>query len=418
MHYLINCYITGFLVSVFFFLSGCSNQPDSLRVYFAQHERTELIKEKFNFLKSETNIEVIPHGNLKERERPIDLLSQRDIDLTVVANSSPYKPNIEMVLPVYRGLLHVLIRKDLEVNINDKFLENKNIYIRDGTTAVQDFLKFFVNFRKIDHSSLTIAQEFNPEKTEVVIIFSPRLEKWQFLENYRLISFGEVDQLGRGSYAESLSFHLPMLKPVIIPANSYVGLSGNEQPVLTLSVDMLLVTHNQVDNRIIQNLAQSLIENRNELSADFPSIFYSISDQFDELDFQYPLHAGARNYIERNSPTFLERYAETINVLVYLFVLSITAVIAILRWRDQKRKDRIDKYYERLFEIREKLRQSTTDDHQDYLESLYQIEREAFQLLIDEKVASDDSFNIFLTLLHTTTELAEQKSVPEPPGKK
>ena len=179
---------------------------------------------------------------------------------------------------------------------------------------------------------------------------------------------------------------------------------------------MLLVTHNHVDNSTIQNLARRLIENRNQLSAAFPSIFYSITDQFNELDFQYPLHTGARNYIERNNPTFLERYAETINVLVYLFVLSITAVIAIFRWRDQKRKDRIDKYYERLFEIREKLRHSTTDDHRDYLESLYQIEREAVQLLIDEKVASDDSFNIFLTLLHTTVELAEQKSAHNAPS--
>ena len=70
----------------------------------------------------------------------------------------------------------------------------------------------------------------------------------------------------------------------------------------------------------------------------------------------------------------------------------------------------IDVFYSRLFEIRDQLISHGYDHSADTIRALYDIEREAFALLIDEKVASDESFTIFLTLLHETVELAQEKA--------
>ena len=114
----------------------------------------------------------------------------------------------------------------------------------------------------------------------------------------------------------------------------------------------------------------------------------------------FPLHSGARRYIDRNEPSTLERYAETINMLVYVTFLLLTAGVGFARWHARRKKDRIDHFYSRIMAIRVR---ALKEPRLPLLAELQQLELEAFDALIKEKLAADESFRIFIELLTRAT---------------
>ena len=150
---------------------------------------------------------------------------------------------------------------------------------------------------------------------------------------------------------------------------------------------------------MIYELAKTLIEQKPRFVAIAPNLFRDIREDFDPLDLNFPLHVGVRRYLARDEPGLLERYAETINMLVYLAFLILTSLIGFSRWRSHRKKDRIDTFYTRVLAIAER---SAVEDHALLGRELDALEREAFESLIAEKLAADESFRIFTEILAST----------------
>ena len=77
------------------------------------------------------------------------------------------------------------------------------------------------------------------------------------------------------------------------------------------------------------------------------------------------------------------------------------------------KKNRIDRYYSDILNIEKDL-----DEENDpkmlvkHLEKIRLLKRNAFKLLIEEKLTADESFRIFITLANETAEQIE-KMLPE-----
>lgn len=196
------------------------------------------------------------------------------------------------------------------------------------------------------------------------------------------------------------------MKSKVIPALTY-DLPGNKKALLTVAVDTLLVTRKEVSEATIYKLTQTFLEQKPRFTAIAPHLFSGINESFDPLALNFPLHRGARAYLQRDDPSFIERYAETINLLVYLTFLFISAFLAFTRWRDHRKKDRIDVFYDRVLAIRDEQGKRSTEER---LAELQALEREAFSSLIAEKLAANESFRIFTDLLATArTEIADNE---------
>ena len=188
---------------------------------------------------------------------------------------------------------------------------------------------------------------------------------------------------------------MPELQPIDIPSLTY-DLPGNEKTLRTLAVDTLLVTRKALPEDVIYELTRTLVEQKPRFMAVAPTMFSGVREDFDPLDLNFPLHIGARRFLMRDEPGLLERYAESINLLVYLAFLLLTGLLGFARWRAQRKKNRVDTFYTRVLAIRERAR---TEDPSPLLQELSELEREAFSLLIEEKLAADESFRIFTDLL-------------------
>jgi hypothetical protein len=184
----------------------------------------------------------------------------------------------------------------------------------------------------------------------------------------------------------------------VIPARTY-DIPGNENNLVTIGTDTLLVTRKDTPERVIYELTRTLLEQKPRLTAVAPQLFRDVNESFDPLDLSFPLHSGARRYINRDEPSLLERYAETINLLVYLTFLLLTGLLGLARWRSRRKKDRIDTFYRRVLAIRER---AEGEDPERLLEELIALENEAFESLIAERLAANESFRIFTDLMTRT----------------
>ena len=81
---------------------------------------------------------------------------------------------------------------------------------------------------------------------------------------------------------------------------------------------------------------------------------------------------------------------------MYLVFLLLTGVVALARWRAHMKKDRIDHFYAEVMSVRDRM---DSAEPQALLRELDALEREAFDKLIREKLAANESFRIFTDLM-------------------
>ncbi|NQZ82702.1 MAG: hypothetical protein HRT52_16965 [Colwellia sp.] len=381
-------------------LSACQQAPDSLRLGLSL-QSVDKTKQFSNIIAQHAEIDLHMVA-FKKGDQPLDMLVKRQVDLMVIENSAKYREGIAAVLPLYTGVLHILYRSDLKLTTPQDLIKGRTLFLGNSSTVSRKFVETIAKLRGIDEKEYQIVDRLSPGKTDVVFFFSaisPAFKQHN-LKGYRLYSMGRPESLGLGSIAEAIQYVFPQMKPFIIPVNTYPGF-GNEQAVVTISVDMVLVTHQDISEQVIYRLMQTLVEQKAKLTSLSPSLFFGITDQFEPLKLNFPLHQGTRRYLERDRPSFFERFAEMINMLAYLSVLLLTSGGAFYRWRRQRKKDRIDRFYLRVLAVREQLDELSLLAA---LQQLKEIENEAFQLLIDEELVADESFQIFLTLLKQTVE--------------
>ena len=223
------------------------------------------------------------------------------------------------------------------------------------------------------------------------------LEQEGVAGEYRFASFGSSEDIGRGSEIDRAILLNPRLSPFIIPVGTYGDLP--EEPVLTLAVDKLLVSRPDVDEAVIYDLIGEMRRLQPALAATRPLLFQGLSREFDASGSTFVLHPGAQAFTQRDEPTFYERYSGVAEVLVTLVIGLISGGYAVIQIYHRRRKNRIDRFYTDVMSIRDSISdRSSAADKAEAVEQVRKLQNEAFDMLIREKLAADESFRIFVTL--------------------
>jgi TRAP-type uncharacterized transport system substrate-binding protein len=343
---------------------------------------------------------------------PLEHVAQGKADLALVENSSTFKSGVRAVLPVFESVLHVLVRDDFEPQDENSPLRGASIYIANNSSAGANFVSLVTQRQGLSALDYSVVLKPQADRPDVIIYFgaiNPTNLTWA-PQGYSLVSLDNSLNPKRQFYEEGIGYTAPNMKPKVIPTLTY-DLPGNENPILTVAVDTLLVAGKNVPELLIYKLTRTFLEQKPRFTALAPHLFSGINESFDPLSLNFPLHRGSRLYLERDEPGFLERYAETINMLVYVTFLLISAFLAIGRGRARMKKDRIDVFYERVMVIADQKHEASCEQ---LLQQLDALEREAFNSLIKEKLAANESFRIFTDLMaRTRAELKEQKQFGE-----
>jgi TRAP transporter TAXI family solute receptor len=401
-------------ISVLVLYTACYEETPHYKIAISDastsmhHVGMPLIK----LLEKELNVEFDVVDTSTGSVEHIRLLSEGKVDFAIALTTAGNEElkntdydNIRTVSPLYNQILFIIYNDSLKPKKLKDLVSGKKIGlgVKKGGTAqfTQKILKEF-GIDTTDYISVYTDNKDNicSEKIDVSCSFTsfnnPRIIKMLKQKELKLFSLGSVDYAYRGSSVDGICKKLWTAKPLIIPKNTYY--SKPDKPVLTVSVFTSLLCSKDISPDFIQKLTELIIQKKSKLIKDNP-VINQISEKNLQKTHYYPLHEGVHLFLDRYQPSFLERYAESIALFLSIAIILSGIISSYRKWNKQRKKDRIDVYYEEVLQIDE-ISKNTKDASvlMKNLESLYEIRNRAFENLIKEKLSADESFRIFTSL--------------------
>ena len=401
----------AFLTFALIVLVGCSKEAIDLEILVSVEEPANTI--------AEAMIPVLePRGfsaTIVEVESPDEILqtvAQGDADLAVIEEPLGMNIGLTTVLPLYPIVLHVMHRSDVNPISFADLLRDKHVYAGPVTGAARSLLAELTRDFGLSADEYTLHDypwTADPYP-DVYFIFGGLLDKDSRagLSDYRFFSFGSASALGSGTIAEGIALSYANIRTFILPEAIYGDL--NDKPILTLATRSVLVASPELDGQVVYDLAEQLVEHSQILAQHYPLVNQELNMMFEPASLTQPLHPGARRFVDRDKPGFLERYVELIALGITLLAALGSGLVALIRYGRQRKKDRVDVYYRKILDLRQRIR---SDMNRDALLSIStevkDVQEEVFALLIDERVSADETLTIFLDLSNQVLKELEPK---------
>ncbi len=379
-------------------LAACSREPAELRLVAprlaADRQIAEVLVQAFDG-NAHIRLTLVPLAD--DSMTSLEALNEGIGELALVSNSEAYQRGIETVIPLYTTVLHIAYRGDLSPGDPTDLLTGTTIFAGAADSPSRVMLTETAGRLGVAAGDIRFVETPVP-RPDVIVLFAPIMAGlMDDYRDYRLYSIGTAAQLGKGSAAEAMSMLRPQFRPVILPTNVYPGVVSD--PVVTLAVDELLVVRKDIPETVVYDLISEVLRLKPALSAAQPGLFHQLTDSFDASNSTFVIHPGAQTYIERNEPSAYERYSGVAEVAVTILVGLVSGTYAAIRIYRIRRKNRIDTFYKRAIGIRKSVTDlSDAAARTRALKEIRRLQESAFDLLVDERLAADESFRIFITL--------------------
>lgn len=398
------------VLTVMFALAACDREPVEL-VLVKPHDVTreyEIANEFVELIDQEAAVTIRFTEEAMTELDAVEALIAGEADIALVSNSLPFRRRIATVLPMYPTVLHIGYQTGRDNTDGHSLMQGARIYAGVPGSASRLMFDSVRSRLQLSDEDFTYVGDApreagSGEFPDVFVVFAPiSADNLQDIppevrSGLRLYSMGEPADIGQGSAVDSVTLLYPHLEPFVIPVGTYGSVTP--EPVLTLAVDMLLVARTSLDAAVVYDLVQEMLRLKPALSAKRPGLFSHLSDHVGSSNSTFVLHPGLVAYEQRDAPTIVERYSGVAEVVVTLFVALISATFAATRMYKFARKNRIDSFYAKVMEVRNAMTDCDLQEQRDTaVTELRALQATAFEQLIDEKLAADESFRIFIAL--------------------
>jgi TRAP-type uncharacterized transport system substrate-binding protein len=393
------------LLVCFALLGGCGEQRSTFRLLapampFDRDIATKLA-EVFE-QNSPYRIEIVPLP--AGFEAPLDALEAGYADLALTSNAQHYRKGITTVMPLYPTVLHILYRKGRPADTGANLLRGATVNAGPVGSASRQMLTEVLEGMALpaDEVDFVDSADSLPDVSVLYMPISPErvhavLDEFGAVGKYRFLSLGSPDDIGTGSVIDRAVLLNPRLRAFVIPVGTYGDIP--EEPVLTLAVDKLLVSRPGIDEAVVYDLISEIRRLQPAFAASYPLLFSGLREEFDAAGSTFVLHPGAQAFTQRDAPTFYERYSGVAEVLVTLVIGLVSGTYAVIQIYNHRRKNRIDGFYKEVMAVRDSISdRSPATERAAAVERVRALQNEAFDMLIREKLAADESFRIFVTL--------------------
>ena len=157
--------------------------------------------------------------------------------------------------------------------------------------------------------------------------------------------------------SEAISLDMPMFQKSIIPRGIYKGIPANpSENIETIGVDRLLVATTETPAFIVNKVASILFTRRREL---IDNSKIAASSSIPPENSLIPWHQGLTDFVNKEEPSFVQRNAEFLALILSVIILIVSSSIQFLNRNKQKR---LNAYNEELLAIKVNVEQ-TQDLH-------------------------------------------------------
>lgn len=353
------------------------------------------------------NLMPLPEGTTSA----LDALEAGYGDIAFAPNTGRFRDGISTVIPLYPSVLHIVADKDRPANRLDELLRGAIVYAGTEDSISRTLTDEIIDGLEFAPGEVTFTNG-RDDTFDVIVIYAPidrdRVMNDPRLKNVKWFSFGSPQDIGNGSMVDLAVLINPRLRPFVIPMKTFGALTP--EPVVTVAVDNLLVARAGLADSIVYDICAEILRIRPALFGDRPELYQPLDEHLAEANFLYSLHPGALAFIKRDEPTMIERYSGVAEVVATLMVGLVSGLFAIVKIYRIRRKNRLDEFLVEVIDIRNSLKpDSSADERAAAMASIRTLQDRAFELLVDEKLAADDSFRIFTELSNNTIDRIKEQ---------
>jgi len=314
-------------------------------------------------------------------EADLCFINNHSVPLTQLMGAETGK--LRSVLPLTTRLLFVFSKVQMPDTATAKELfENKKIGVELLNGEAQLNFERFISRAQIKGTQLVTFND-NPD----VIVFwgtfyGTRVAKY-LADGWHPFSFKE-------NWIEFLTLNDPALKPYTLP--SIPGESRSIR-IHTIATETVLAINKEIGENAVFELAKAIYQNKLELMRE--DIMYgTITESFDKESLLFPIHEGTVSFLKRDQPTFFERYADAIALVITMTALLYGSIQTISNKIAKRKKDQVDKYFLEFLEIRSN-KEVKIEEKVKILDNLFQ---RAVEQMTSEKLEKSD-FHIISRLI-------------------
>ncbi|WP_413167003.1 TAXI family TRAP transporter solute-binding subunit [Capilliphycus salinus ALCB114379] len=330
-------------------------------------------------------------------QQNLEFLKNKKADLALVQSDLSIPHQTKAVALLFPEMFHLIAREDSKINkVSD--LKGKRIALMPKGSGSYNL--FWV-----------LSRHYGLNADDLKVVTAPPKEAYRLLEQgqvdalFRVIALGNpsINQLLQSGksrlipieQATALQLFQPALEASTIPIGTYNGsipIPAEDLPVVALRA--VLITHKNVDDKVIYELTRILFEYRNELIAKTPQA--AMIHQPESLkDLGFSFHPGAKDYYYQDEPTFLEKYAEPMGFVLSASVLVISSLWQFRLWFQGRQKNRADLYNLELISLIDQINSAQTiEELKDLRRQLFTIFKEVIVDLDKDRISSE-SFHSF-----------------------
>ena len=346
-------------------------------------------------------------------------LREGKVDLCLIQQDFPGDENVRILATLYEEALHLVVR---DGNLRLTELAGKTISLGSSGGGTEALAKATLNHLGIVEGESTWKNESLKEglanlrsgKTDVVCVVTgignPLLGEALAEGDLQLLPLGEEPAAG-------LAFSYPFVEAVTIPVAAYPVGAGKGVPAKSLSsvgVKVILAGSRALDDSDALELVTTLFENQVSLSR-AKALLARMSAPEENHVLQFPIHEGARQYYERDAPSFLQNWSEPMAFVISILAIAWGLGVTIREFIAQRHKDRLDDYFKQVDELTTELVEGVNKKRcLEISQELHAIRRETIDKLVTEKLDSDDFFVIFQRQLHTAQQLVSEQTRQQP----
>ncbi len=381
-------------------LAGCAESPATLRIVSGPPEANQDVAALLVDASSAVDapVRLIGGARVASSEAALAALEDGTADVAIVENYASIRhASVRTVAPLYPSVLHIGVRPEQRGRRLREVLAGATVYAGVEDAPARRLLDRMASMYAWSDVQFSYVDSLERDP-DVVFGFSPiSPSDAPQLAGYELLSLGRAEDVGHGSPADGLSLVAPYLRSFVIPEATYGSLTPTA--IATVAGDRLLVTRADTPRVVIFDLLQTIQMAGPLLVAQRPDLGVEELESFDIGHLTFPLHPGAQAFRARNEPGFVERAAGLIDAVLAAVAALGTGLFAALQYWRSRKKTRIDAFYAEALAIRAKLSPELTPEQRSLLAAQLRALRDrAFSLLMDEKLAADDSFRILQSL--------------------
>lgn len=340
----------------------------------------------------------------------LEKLEANTVDFATTQADIPVGPSARALAVLYRDLFQLIVKDNSGINqFTD--LKGKTIGLQPRGGQFQSFLDVAKHyglsqkdFKFVGNSDNEADVAFQNNQVQAVFrVWAPGNQGIAILVQHHQGRLIAIEQ------AMAMQLKYPAFQPAEIPQGAYQGVPAvPDRDLPTIAVDRLLLAHEKVPEKIVRQIVTILNERQQDIADrvtldSAKPLVVGIHDPRQAGGLDVPIHAGALNYYDRNTPSFVQQNADLLGLLLTLALLLGSWVWELKNWVERSKKDFADQYIERAVHLMQ-----DKGSPQGRQKSLDKVFREAASHLVGERI-SQESFRTFNEAYKTARETIERE---------